>query len=1368
MAKQIFGKIVAIVILTLLLGTTFTVTIQSKTDYENNQTRQLSIRSDKKPEGLVPPNTKPEPNLAVEKQSTTPHLFDSTKVSLDQENIAYAYLAYDPSGQNPEGFVYFYLDTPEVLYPIGGGVIPTFVTGADFLNESIMYMCIYDGGLYRMNIDTYEIIYIAPTISLNGLTYDSTANTWYAAASNNLYTIDIATGASTFIGPYGIPNTIIGLACDTDGIIYAYDVLFSGDSTLYSINKTTGAATAIGSMGIGFCYAQDPAYDRDNGILYLSGYTQQGTSGLYICDTTTAETMLVGPFPGGGELDGLAIPWCPYDYDHDIKISNIDKPASGNAGPITPIVKIKNTGLNTEIDVQIQLEIGKELITGIVEDFEATNGSYVHAPKLPQSDAWQWGAPTSGPGAAHSGSNVWTTNLAGNYPPNMWCYLLTPTFIVPSGAYFNFWHWYYFENNYDGGNVKITNDDGATWTIITPVGGYPGSLPNNPYMTGQAAYNGQSGGWKQANFDLSTYEGDDCQIMFECASDSSVQYTGWYIDDVGFTITSWENEYNQTITISVLFPDETLEVSFPEWTPADLGLVENVNINYNAEATNLFVDNNTNNDYKEKAFTLHYGFLHDVAVTEIVSPQNGLAQTQTPEVAIINKGQNVENVTVHMTIGKALYTTLLEEDFSGGVPPAGWGTNYPSNWMSSSTNYAGGTAPEAMFSWSPSSNDEHLLYTGEINTTGYTALLLKFKEYVHDYNSNYQLKIQTSTDGGATWTDAYVRAGGLYGPTTTEVALSTTHGVGSATLQIAWDMSGDSYNINYWYIDDAWLGLIDMVEEYNETVVIEIDAGQTLNVILPDWTPADIPFAETIDYLVTTNVSMNTSDGNPSDNELAKIITLRYEHDVGVIAITEPSGSRGADEAWLQYDNGVYANAFGSTTGQIYGANRFTIDELAEYIDWKLDMICWKHYGDGAFSGNVHIYSAGSATAPGAEITSEPFSISGDAWFEVPLSSPVTLDGSDIWLCVEGTHNTGEYPLECSEPGISLKSAFFSSDGTTWYDLPGLGYDVAFEIRGHLTSDGGGGEYWPPGTYPIEGIIKNFGVTFPESDIPVNTQVTNDTGVIVYDETVVIAGPIAPGGTALVTFPDIIIPEDYDAQGNYKLTMKTILPGDDHPSNDKKILTFIIYGHPGSPPITYATLSGTMGQNDWFVSNVTVTLSAWDEKWPEGVDYTMYKVDDGEWTVYETPFVVDPDGEHTVYFYSVDKAIPPNVEEEKSVSFKIDKTTPVINTFTVTAQNVLKTLWLLEADATDATSGVMIVQFYADDAYVGNDTTAPYEFLIESKIHTAQCIVYDMAGNSKMSDVVTSYDYGSQQQYYNSLQLLQQKKKTECILFLMI
>lgn len=52
-----------------------------------------------------------------------------------------------------------------------------------------------------------------------------------------------------------------------------------------------------------------------------------------------------------------------------------------------------------------------------------------------------------------------------------------------------------------------------------------------------------------------------------------------------------------------------------------------------------------------------------------------------------------------------------------------------------------------------------------------------------------------------------------------------------------------------------------------------------------------------------------------------------------------------------------------------------------------------------------------------------------------------------------------------------------------------------------------------------------------------------------------------------------------------------------------------------------------------------------------GVNYTMYKLDSGEWNEYNSPFVVTESGQHTIYFYSVDNA--GNEEEIKSCTFNI-------------------------------------------------------------------------------------------------------------------
>jgi hypothetical protein len=1376
MMKHIFRKTIVFIVLIFFLVPSFTP-IMSSTIFTSSQYHPQSFddldKSQHSPDGLAP------------KIPTLQKTSSYQSIPLHRGYI-YAYNAYDPGGTQMGPITF---DTPDAITLLAPGIFPNFCGGADIESDvgtGNWFGCDYAGGLYLIDRDTGTQTYIGPTVGVNGMTYDGTTDTWYVTSANTLYTMDVTTGATTSIGSHGVSNTFIGLACNIDGDMYGWDVLFTGTSTLYSVDKSTGAATAVGSMGVGLVYAQDGGFDRDNDILYLSAYFNDGSpSALLTCDYSTGACTAIGNFQGGMEVDGFAVPWMGIQYYDDIAVSSIIAPGSGNAGPITPVVRVKNAGINYEYSVPIQLEIGVEQITGTVEDFEATNGSYTHAPKAPQPDVWAWGVPTSGPNAAHSGVNVWATNLAGSYPASMWCYLVTAPFVVPGGALFNFWHWYYFENNYDGGNVKISTDGGTTWTLITPVGGYPGSMPYNPYMVGEPAYNGQSNGWKQANFDLSAYEGETAQIMFETASDSSVQYAGWYIDDVGFTITSWVNEYTETATISSIAPDEVVDLSFPTWTPADLGMVEMVNINYNAEATTMLVgDENANNDYKSKMFILHYGYVHDIAVTDIISPISGLAVKQTPEVALENHGQNAENVDVTMTIGKALYTTRLEEDFAGGVPPAGWGTNYPGNWYSSSTNYAGGTAPEAEFSWTPSSVGEHLLYTDVINTTGYDGLLLNFKEYVNDYNGDYTLKVVTSTDGGATWNTAYERDGGPYGPATTDVTLTAANGVGSATLQIAWDMSGDSFNINYWYVDDVWMGIIDMVDEYNETVTnIEIVPEETLNISLPDWTPSDIPFATTVDYLVNANVSTNVSDGDPTDNELGKLITLSYEHDVGVIAITEPSGplNQRDDIIWDNYADDGTGTGLSSQLDTSYPFNSQCADDFQFYESMDITSVhWWGQFWNGSvypnpIEFNVIFYADdGSGTMPSGAGMNDPTPIAlavynypvvtGNVYGTNKYEYNVELDpffvahvGVKYWIVIQevaplstngqwGWSTNGANPDQLSTPVHG-----FPLFGIDYWTLTTYG-DQAFQLNGNIHNET---PQPPPGSYAVEGIIKNFGVTYSEVDIPVNAQFINDTYVIFYNETVIVPGPLAPGNQTTVIFPNVTFPEN---PGNYywiKLTMMTQLVNDDHPQNNKKTETWSwdwdIY-----PPNTTATISGTMGQNDWYVSNVYVTFTAMDNKgWqgPSGIAYTMYKVDDGVWAEYTVPIIVDSDSaEHIVYFYSVDNL--GNTEETQNVSFKLDKTAPVFINYSFTPLNFMKDKWLCTAIVEDFMSGIDVVEFYVDGTFIGNDSTEPYECEFDGKpTNNSQAGAYDNAGNLAFSPIASYYEmsYQTRQVIQNTL-----------------
>jgi hypothetical protein len=132
------------------------------------------------------------------------------------------------------------------------------------------------------------------------------------------------------------------------------------------------------------------------------------------------------------------------------------------------------------------------------------------------------------------------------------------------------------------------------------------------------------------------------------------------------------------------------------------------------------------------------------------------------------------------------------------------------------------------------------------------------------------------------------------------------------------------------------------------------------------------------------------------------------------------------------------------------------------------------------------------------------------------------------------------------------------------------------------------------------------------------------------------------------------------------------------------------------PPVTSASLSGTVGTNGWYVSPVVVSLSATDNQ--SGV-YLTYL--DG--TQYTGPRTYSAEGGTTIAYQSNDNA--GNLEGLNSLSFFIDTVKPTSTIVVPPNQSWYHTPVTVAGTASDATSGIARVEYSTDNGLTWTSAT---------------------------------------------------------------
>jgi hypothetical protein len=161
------------------------------------------------------------------------------------------------------------------------------------------------------------------------------------------------------------------------------------------------------------------------------------------------------------------------------------------------------------------------LAKDVLEDFEADDGGFTHFNANggpPYVDPWEWGTPSGpGPGGAASGTRVWGTTLAGNYPNFASGVLYSPPIALPAGSapVLSFEHWFSSESCCDVGYAYLFGDVGLF------LGEFRGPTPG--------------GGYQEFTFDLSPWAGLTVFLQLEFYSSDVNVFPGWYIDDFEVT-----------------------------------------------------------------------------------------------------------------------------------------------------------------------------------------------------------------------------------------------------------------------------------------------------------------------------------------------------------------------------------------------------------------------------------------------------------------------------------------------------------------------------------------------------------------------------------------------------------------------------------------------------------------------------------------------------------------------------------------------------------------------------------------------------------------------------------------------------------------
>ena len=420
-----------------------------------------------------------------------------------------------------------------------------------------------------------------------------------------------------------------------------------------------------------------------------------------------------------------------------------------------------------------RIAVSRGVTPGYFQDFESEPAGWTHGG---DNDPWEWGSPTSGPGAAYSGEKVFATDLDGNYPNNANAWLLMPPIDLTEtdeGAVLRFMHWYDAETNWDFAEVYVSVD-GANWTRA-------------------ARFTGSSNGWVQGEVDLRPYAGQVAYVIFNLFTDGSVTRAGWYIDDV--LVMAPDETPPAAPTHLTAAPSEVVGVDL-SWTPPSDPDLDRVRVYHGTTPGGP------------------YTLVADLPGTA-TAYNHSTAPAGVPSyyvVTAVDLWGNESSYSNEASATAPANTVIFWDDMEGEDP--GWTTGGTPEglWQRGTPTSGPGAAYSGAHVWATNlggnypNNANAWLMTPEIDLTGRQHALLKFAHW-YSLEGNWDFgRVEVSTDGGQTWTELarYTSPGAGGSPVGWEQPTISLDAYAGRVIRLRFRLTSDS-SVQYagWYIDDV-------------------------------------------------------------------------------------------------------------------------------------------------------------------------------------------------------------------------------------------------------------------------------------------------------------------------------------------------------------------------------------------------------------------------------------------------------------------------------------------------------------------------------------------------------------------------------------